>query len=89
MELDTADVACKAAEHIQLCTSIRTAVSDAQTNTQVAIDTNSRDVARAQQVILENNRLSTEMAAKAKAHDEEAEGNNVVCVIIAKCQLVS
>ena len=53
-------------------------VSNAQTQTRALLDTTERHIARAQQQIEENLKLSADMASEAKSRDEQAEGNNVV-----------
>jgi hypothetical protein len=61
--------------------SLNQTVSNAQTQTQTSLDTTSKRIACAQQEIKENEQLSAEMSAKARDHDERAEGNNVVCAV--------
>jgi hypothetical protein len=77
-KLATADLACKAAEHIELCASVGRTVSEAQQRTQNALDTANGQIASAQQEIEDTNRMSSEMTNNAETHDERAKGNNIV-----------
>jgi hypothetical protein len=77
-KIDTADLASKAAGHIDRCSSVHTQVSDAQTQTRALLDTTERHIVRAQQQIEENLKLSADMASEATSRDEQAEGNNLV-----------
>ncbi|KAK3379008.1 hypothetical protein B0T24DRAFT_589614 [Lasiosphaeria ovina] len=74
----TADLACKAAEHIELCSSVGRTVSDAQRRTKSSLDESNRRIASAQQEIADTNRMSSEMASQARRHDENAEGNSIL-----------
>ncbi|KAI8633696.1 hypothetical protein F5Y19DRAFT_489157 [Xylariaceae sp. FL1651] len=75
---DTADIASKAAFHLEYCSAIIELVSNAQRRTQTSLNTANEEIAHAQQGIKENERLSAEMAAKARRYDKKAKGNNVL-----------
>jgi prefoldin subunit 5 len=76
--VDAADQASKAVVHIDQCSSVLKSVFNAQTQTQTSLDTVSKRIAWAQQEIKENEQRSSDMAAKARRHDERAEANDKV-----------
>ncbi|KAK4160284.1 hypothetical protein QBC43DRAFT_293175 [Cladorrhinum sp. PSN259] len=97
-KIATADLACKTAEHIERCSSACRTVTDAQTQTQCSLDTAKRRIESARQEISNNNRMSEEMANKARQHDQRVEGNkllfwttcwipivNIVTIPVAMC----
>jgi hypothetical protein len=80
-KLDTAELASKAAIHSEHCSSILRSVSSAHSKTHTSLITTNTRIARAQQEINDNEKLSAEMALKAKQYDEKAEDNNTVCAL--------
>ncbi|KAK0721820.1 hypothetical protein B0T26DRAFT_673596 [Lasiosphaeria miniovina] len=67
-----------AAEHIELCSSVGRAVSDAQGRTKNSLDQSNGQIASAQQEIADTNRMSSKIASQARRHDENAEGNSIL-----------
>jgi hypothetical protein len=62
-KIETADLASKAAGHIDLCSSVRTQVINALMQTQSLLNTAERNI---------------DMAAEVRSYDEEAENNEKV-----------
>ena len=77
-KVDAADLASEATEHIEICSSVRSTVATAQTQTQTSLDTTSQRIARARQQIEENKKLSVDMGTRAREHDQKVKDNNVV-----------
>ncbi|KAK4099077.1 hypothetical protein N658DRAFT_540803 [Parathielavia hyrcaniae] len=66
-KLETANLASKAARHIEQCTSVHSQVSNAQTKTQTSLDATKRDIDMAQQQIAENLSLILEVKHQNRA----------------------
>ncbi|KAK4205448.1 hypothetical protein QBC40DRAFT_260727 [Triangularia verruculosa] len=77
-KIATAELACKAAEHMELCSSVGRTVTNSLAQTQHSLETTNSRIASTQQQIAENNRMSAEMANQAQVHQQRVEESNLL-----------
>ncbi|KAK1829439.1 hypothetical protein QBC39DRAFT_384137 [Podospora conica] len=88
-KIATADIACKAAEHAALCSSVGRTVSEAQNRTQASLLAANTGITRAQREIAGNNSTVAEMENKGREHDGNAAGAGFFFIATAWIPIVN